>query len=168
MVMIAAAIGGLVKWFGSTRRGDDEEAQGPGDNPIVRAMFRAVNEGDLDGFKSYVANDCRIAINSVEVTRESDLDHGFDLWADAISDARSSDPNIHWELYDELSGKDDGKDKIAIRLVSTMTVDGERQEFEVGGFGIIDDGRLVEWHQTADLETYNQRRQMTGEDAVTD
>jgi hypothetical protein len=41
MVMIAAA----AKWFGSKRGDDDEDVQG--DDPIVRAMFKAVNLGDL-------------------------------------------------------------------------------------------------------------------------
>jgi limonene-1,2-epoxide hydrolase len=168
MVLIAAAIGGIAKWFGSERRGGDDEAQAPGDSPIVRAMFKAVNEGDLAGFKEHVDKNCRIAINSIEVTREGKLDHGIDLWADAINDMRATHPDLHWELYDELSGKDDGKDKIAIRLVSTVTDDGELQEFEVGGFGIVKDEKLVEWHQTADLEIYNQRRQMSGEETLGD
>jgi limonene-1,2-epoxide hydrolase len=166
--MIAAAIGGLVKWFGSARKGGDDEAQGPGDHPVVRAMFGAVNEGDLDGFRPHVHPDCRIAVNSLEITREDGLDHGFDLWADGINDMRAADPSIRWELYDELSGADDGKEKIAVRLVSRITVDGELQEFEVGGFGIVEDDKLIEWHQTADLETYNVRRQMSGEGAVGD
>ena len=31
-------------------------------------------------------------------------------------------------------------------------------EWEVSGFGIVEDGRLSEWHQVADLETCNRRR----------
>lgn len=164
MVMVAAAIGGLAKWFGSKR--EDEDAQEPGDNPIVRALFRAVNEGDLDGLRSHIDDDCRIAVNSIEITREGGLDKGFGLWADGISDIRGAYPDVTWELFDELSGNDDGKHKLAIRLVSKITVGGELQEFEIGGFGIVNDDKLVEWHQTADLETYNERRQMSGEDSV--
>lgn len=166
MVMIATAIGGLVKWYGSRRKSGDDGAQGPGDNPIVKALFRAVNEGDVEGLREYIHQDCRIAINSLEITRDNDLDHGFELWADGINDMHASYPDLRWELYDELSGTDDGKSKIAIRLVSRVTVDGELEEFEVGGFGIVDDGKLREWHQTADLETYNQRRRLSGEDDV--
>lgn len=81
---------------------------------------------------------------------------------------RANYPDIRWELYDELSGKDDDKEKIAVRLVSRVTVDGELQEFEVGGFDTVEDDKLVEWHQTADLETHNQRRRMSGEEAVGD
>jgi hypothetical protein len=165
MVMVAAAIGGLAKWFGS-RRSDDGDPLEQGDNPIVRALFRAVNEGDLDGLRDRIDDNCRIAVNSIEVTREGDLDKGFDLWADGINDMRSTYPDVEWELFDELSGEDDGKQKISIRLVSRITVDGELQEFEIGGFGIVSDAKLTEWHQTADLETYNQRRQMSGEDSL--
>jgi ketosteroid isomerase-like protein len=168
MVMIAAAVGGAVKWFGS-RRGDDHDKQaGQGDDPIVRAMFKAVNDGDLDGFKEYVDSDCRLAINSLEVTRNTNVDRGFDLWADAINDARAAFPDIHWELYDELSGKDDDRHKLAVRFVSTVTVDGEKHEFEVAGFGRVEDGKLTEWHEVADQQTYNRRREQTGEEALGD
>lgn len=168
MVMIAAGVGAAVKWFGSKRNGDDADDDAQGDDPIVRAMFKAINEGDLDGFKKYVADDCRIAINSIDVAREEDLKDGWDLWADALEDARNAFPGIHWELYDELTGKDEGKQKIAIRFVSTVTVDGEQHDFEIGGFGVVEDDKLTEWHQVGDLETYNKRRQATGEDAVGD
>ena len=164
MVMIAAGIGAAVKWFGSKRGDADDDVQG--DDPIVRAMLKAVNEGDLDGFKEHIADDCRIAINSIDVAREENLTNGWDLWADGINDIRTAFPDVHWELYDELTGKDEGKHKIAIRFVSTVTVDGETHDFEVGGFGVVEDEKLTEWHQVADMETYNLRRQQTGEDAL--
>lgn len=164
MVMIAAAVGGLVKWFGSRRSEGDDDAAGPGDDPIVRAMFKAINHGDLDDLEACVDPNCRIGINSLEISRnDGELDRGFDLWADAIDDTRAAFPDVHWELYDELSGKDDDKRKIAVRFVSTLTVDGEQYQLEVAGFGIVEDGKLTEWHQVADQETYDRRRQQTGE-----
>ena len=171
MVMIAAGVGAAVKWFGSKRGDDDDGADGSdgdaqGDDPIVRAMFKAVNEGDLDGLKEHIGDDCRIAVNSTDVAREEDLTNGWDLWADALNDLRDAFPGAHWELYDELTGKDEGKHKIAIRFVSTITVDGQQHDMEVGGFGIVEDEKLTEWHQVADMETYNLRRQQTGEDAL--
>jgi hypothetical protein len=169
MVMIAAGVGAAVKWFGSRRRGDgDDSDDAQGDDPIVRAMFKAVNEGDLDGFKKYIGDDCRIAINSIDAAREEDLTNGWDLWADGINDLRDAFPGANWELYDELTGKDEGKHKIAIRFVSTIKVDGEEHDMEVAGFGVVEDKRLTEWHQVADMETYNQRRTQTGEDALAD
>jgi limonene-1,2-epoxide hydrolase len=163
--MVLIGIGAAaVKWFGSRRGDADDDVQG--DDPIVRAMLKAVNEGDLDGFKEHIDDNCRVAINSSDVAREEELTSGWDLWADGINDIRAAFPDVHWELYDELTGKDEGKHKIAIRFVSTVTADGEAHDFEVAGFGIVDDKKLTEWHQVADLETYNLRRQQTGEAAL--
>ena len=93
MVLVAAGIGAAIKWFGSSRRDAGDDAQG--NDPIVRAMFKAVNEGDLDGFKEHVADDCRIAINSLDVAREEEITDGWKLWEDAINDARDAFPGIH-------------------------------------------------------------------------
>ena len=150
--MIAAGIGAAVKWFGSRRDKADDDTQG--DDPIVRAMFKAFDEGDLDDLKNHVADDCRILIDSIDLAREEHLAAGWGLWADAINDLRDAFPDVHWELYDELTGKDEGHQKIAIRFVSTVNVDGEAQDLEVAGFGMVEDMKLTEWHQVADMETY--------------
>jgi hypothetical protein len=164
MVLVMAA-GAAVKWFGSKRDDAGDDVQG--DAPIVRAMLKAVNEGEIDELKKLIDDDCTIYINSEQVARnEEDLDRGPDLWDDALSDLRAADPNVRWELYDELAAKDEGEHKIAIRLVSTITIDGEKDEFEVACFGIVKDKKLTEWHQVADMETYNRRRAYTGEGEV--
>mgnify|MGYP001812101108 FL=1 len=166
MVMIAAAIGLAAKKFGSKRDDADDDVQG--DDPIVRALFKAMNLGDTDDLMDLVHDDCTITMNSYEVTRnDGKLEKGPSLWADAIADARRTYPDIHWELYDELTGKDEGKQKIAIRFVSSVTVKGKADDWEVSGFGIVEEGTLSEWHQVSDLETYKRRRTATGEDVVT-
>ena len=165
MVMIAAAVGAAVKWFGSTRDDADDDVQG--DDPIVRALFEAVNEGKIDDLKKLIDDGCTIWVNSEQVARnDGSLDHGPDLWDDAISDLRTAHPDVRWELYDELTGKDEGEHKIAIRFVSKVTIDGTQDENEVACFGIVEDKKLTEWHQVTDMENYNQRRADTGEDAV--
>lgn len=165
MVMVAAAVGAAVKWFGSKRRDADDHVQG--DNPIVRAMFKAVNDGEIDDLKKLIDDNCTIWINSEQLSRnDGALTGGPDLWADALSEARTAHPDVHWELYDELTGKDEGKHKIAIRFVSKTTVDGVKDEFEVACVGIVENEKLIEWHQVADQETYDRRRADTGEDAV--
>lgn len=165
MVMIAAAIGLVAKKFGEKREDADDDVQG--DDPIVRALFKAINLGVADDLEELVDDACTVTMNSYEVTRnDGALDHGPALWKDAIDDIRRTYPDLHWELYDELGGKDEGKQKIAIRYVSSATVDGQKDEWEVSGFGIVEDGKLTEWHQVADLETYNTRRAQMGEDAV--
>ena len=165
MVMIAAAVGAAVKWFGNKRNDADDNVQG--DDPIVRAMFKAVNDGEIDDLKKLIDANCTIWVNSVQLARnDGALTEGPDLWDDALNDIRTAHPEVHWELYDELSGKDEGKHKLAIRLVSTITVDGQQEEFEVACFGIVEDKKLIEWHQVADQETYDRRRADTGEAAV--
>lgn len=165
MVMIAAA-GAAVKWFGSRRKGDDD-ATGQGDNTIVKALFKAANHGEFDDLLALVDDACRISINSEELTRnDGALDRGPELFADALGDMRTGAPDVRWELYDELSGKDDDDHKIAIRFVSSSTVDGAKDELEVACWGVVKNDKLTEWHQTADQESYDLRRKRTGEDAV--
>lgn len=165
MVMIAAAVGLAAKWYGSSRKDAGDDVQG--DDPIVRALFRAMNDGEHDDFLALVHDECRITLNSKEVERrDGGLDRGPALWADAFEDIRTSLPDLHWELYDELVGKDDGQQKIAIRLVSTITIDGETEHLEVGAFGIVKDKKLIEWHQVTDYDTYNRRRSRSGEAAI--
>lgn len=165
MVMVVAAFGGIAKWFGSKRGGGDDDADGQGDDPIVKAIFKAFNTGDLDSLRDHIDKDCRVAINSIEVARD-DSDHGFDLWSKGVNQVRDTFPDVHWELYDELSGKDDDKHKIAVRLVSTVTDDGQEQQFELAAFGVVDDKKLTEWHQVADQATYDWRREQTGADPL--
>jgi len=141
-----------------------------GDDPIVRAMFKAVNLGKPDDLHGLVDDSCKIYINSEELTRnDGALDQGPDLWDDAVGDIRQAFPDVHWELYDELAGKDEGKHKIAIRFVSNTHVDGDdddADEFEVACFGIVENKKLTEWHQVADMDAYNRRRAQTGEGAA--
>lgn len=122
MVMIAAGIGAAVKWYGSRRKDGDDGADDEGDDPIVKAMFKAVNRGDFDDFLALVDDDCQVSVNSYEVVRNGELDRGPKLWADALGDIRDASPDVHWDLYDELTGKDDGAHKIAIRYVASSTI----------------------------------------------
>ena len=164
MVMVAA-VGAAVKWFGNRRSDADDEVQG--DDPIVRAMFKAVNEGSIDDFTKLVDDHCTIWVNSEQLARNGNtLIEGPELWDDAFRDLRTAYPDVRWELYDELTGKDEGKQKIAIRYVSTVTVDGDTDEYEVACVGIVENKKLIEWHQVTDLESYNRRRAETGEGTV--
>ena len=166
-MVIIAAVAAATKWYGSRRKGD-EGATGPGDDPIVKALFKAANQGELDDFLGLVADDCRVSVNSYELTRNGTLDRGPKLFADALGDMRAASPDVHWELYDELTGKDEGKHKIAIRFVSRATIDDVEDELEVACWGVVEDDKLTEWHQTADQESYDRRRERTGEDALGD
>ena len=83
------------------------------------------------------------------------------LMLEAINDLRLNLPDIHWELYDELSGKDQGDDKIAIQFSSRCTMDGAEVDFDIAAFGVVQDKKLIEWRQVADLETYEAHRAAT-------
>jgi hypothetical protein len=163
--MIAAAIGLATRWFGAKRSDSDGDVQG--DDPIVRALFKAVNDGEIDDLLELVSDDCRVTLNSRDVSRnDAVVDRGPAIFSDAIGDMRKAFPDVHWELYDELGGKDDGKEKLAVRLVSTLTIDARQEQLEVAAVGIVEDEKLVEWHQVADYESYNRRRMETGESAI--
>lgn len=62
------------------------------------------------------------------------------------------------KLFDELAGKDAGEQKLAIRYSSRSTIDGDDVELSVAGFGILEDDKLIEWRQIADLETFEAHR----------
>ncbi|MGI9595465.1 MAG: nuclear transport factor 2 family protein [Acidimicrobiales bacterium] len=163
MVLISAAVGAAVKWYGSRRDDDEDDVQG--DDPVVRALLRAVNRGELDDLQELVHDDCRIYLNAYELTR-GDLNRGPELWTDAINDLRSAFPDVRWKLYDELAGKDEGKHKIAVRFVSKTNIEGVVTEFPVAAFGVIEKKKLIEWHQVTDVETYNSFRTRTGEERL--
>jgi hypothetical protein len=165
MVMISMAVVAVAKRFFGSERGDEgDDVQG--DDPIVQAMFKAVNLGELDDLEDVVHDDCRITLNSYELTWNSgQLDRGPKLWLEVINDLRRVNPDVRWDLYDEIVGKDEGAHKIAVRFVSTVTLDGEVEELEVAGFGIVEHKKLTEWHEVADMETFNRRRQEAGEAA---
>ena len=159
MALISVAVGAVAaKFFGKKRSDSDEEAQG--DHPIVRAIFLAVNTGEDGDLRDLLHPELRLYMNDYPVP-DPVRDHGPMLILEEINDLRLNLPDIHWELYDELSGKDQGDEKIAIRFSSKCTMDGAEIDFSVAGFGVVQDGKLIEWRQVADLETYEAHRAAT-------
>ena len=156
MALISVAVGAIAaKFFGKERDDADEDAQG--DHPIVRAMFLAVNTGEDGDLRELLHPEFRIYMNDYPVP-DPVRDHGPMLMLEAIHDLRLNLPDIHWELYDELSGKDQGDEKISIRFSSKCTMDGAEVDFSVAGFGVVEDDKLIEWRQVGDLETYEAHR----------
>lgn len=165
MVMITIAAGAVAKkFFGTGRKDSDQEVQG--DHPIVRAMFQAINTGDDDALRDCLDPELRVYINDYPVT-DHVRDHGPMLLLEAMNDLRLNLPDIRWELYDELSGKDDGAEKIAIRFASKSTLGGAETDFSVAGFGVVQDGSLIEWRQVADLETFEAHREAAHRPPIT-
>ena len=156
MVMISIAVGAIAKKFFGKKR-DDAEGDVQGDNAIVRAMFRAVNTGDDADLRERLHPELRVYVNDYPVT-DAVRDHGPLLLVEAVSELRANLPDIRWELYDELAGKDEGKQKLAVRFSSMSTIDGDEVDFSVAGFGVVEDDKLIEWRQVADLATYEVHR----------
>ena len=157
MVMISIAVGAVAaKFFGKKRTDADEDVQG--DHPIVRAMFRAINTGEDNDLRELLHPDLRLYVNDYPVV-DHVRDHGPMLVLEAFNDLRLNLPDIRWELYDELSGKDEGEQKIAIRFSSQSTLDGVEVDFSIAAFGIVRDEQLIEWRQVADLETFESHRE---------
>ena len=155
MVMISLAVGAIATKFFGKKRHDDEGGQG--DHPVVRAMFLAVNTGEGGDLRKLLHPDLRVYLNDYPVLSPG-FDHGPMLILDAIDDLRRTLPDVHWELYDELTGEDQGDEKIAIRFSSTYESSSETIAFSVAGFGLVRDDQLIEWRQVADLDTYETHR----------
>ena len=159
MALISVAVGAIAaRFFGKKRDDADEDAQG--DHPIVRAMFLAVNTGEDGDLRDLLHPELRLYMNDYPVP-DPVRDHGPMLMLEEINDLRLNLPDIHWELYDELSGKDQGDDKIAFRFCSTCMMDGEQVEFSVAAFGVVQDDKLIELRQVGDLEMYEAHRAAT-------
>lgn len=159
MVLIATAIGAAFKYFGDDRDDASDDAQG--DHPIVRALFRAVNTGDFTGVDDLVDEDCEAYANGYRLNSDS-ADRGPDLMVETMKTFRDELDDYAWKLYDEVSGKDDGIEKLAIRFVSSATIDGEHHEVEVAVFARIEDDKITEWREVLDMTLSNQRRQAAG------
>lgn len=156
MVMISIAVGAIAtKFFGKQR--DDSHETVQGEHRIVRAMFRAINTGDHNDLRGCLHPELRVYLNDYPVT-DPVRDHGPMLLLEAMHDLRLNLPDIRWELYDELAGKDEGDEKLAIRFSSKSTLGGEETDFSVAAFGIVKDDLLIEWRQVADLETFEAHR----------
>jgi ketosteroid isomerase-like protein len=158
MVLIATAVGAAFKFFGSDRDDADDDVQG--DHPTVRALFRAVNTGDFTELEDVIHEDCEAYANGYRLKSDS-ADCGPELMIATLKTIREELDDYAWELYDELSGKDDGIEKLAIRFVSSATIGGEHHEVEVAGFATIDD-KLAEWREVLDMTLSNERREAAG------
>jgi ketosteroid isomerase-like protein len=163
MVLIATAVGAAFKFFGSGRDDQDDDAQG--DHPIVRALFGAINTGDFTGVDDVISEECEVYANGYRLESAS-ADRGPDLMIETMKAFREELDDCNWKLYDELSGKDDGIEKIAIRFVSSATIDGKHHEVEVAVFARVEDDKLTEWREVLDMTLSNQRREAAGLPAI--
>lgn len=160
MVLISMAIGFVAtRFFGKDRDDADQDVQG--DLPFVRAAFAAMNEGEFDALRELIDDGCRVYANGHRLQRGS-FDLGPEVIVGTIQAFRDELPDLRWELYDELAGKDDGVAKVAFRFVSSATVDGKVHQVEVAMFIILEDGKAIEWREVLDMTLANERRTAAG------
>lgn len=159
MVLIGAAIGAAFKFFGNDRNDAGDDAQG--DHPIVRALFRAANSRDFSGVDDIIDADCEFFANGFSLQGES-TPSGPDFAAGTLRTVQAELDDYRWQLFDELSGRDDGVEKIAIRFVATATIDGEDDSVEIAAFATIKDDKIIEWREVLDMTLANRRRKAAG------
>lgn len=159
MVITATAIGAAIKFFGRDRKDADDDTQG--DHPIVRRFFGAVNAGDYSEFADVIHEDCEAYANGYRLAVAS-VDHGPDLLVATFRGMAEELPDWKVQLFDEVAGKDDGVEKLAIRFVSSATIDEKYHEVEVAVFARVEDGKLTEWREVLDMTLANERRAASG------
>jgi ketosteroid isomerase-like protein len=160
MVLISMAVGFVAtRFFGRDRPDADQDVQG--DEPFVQAVFRAINGGEFDRLRDMLDDECEVYANGYRlVTQEKD--RGPDVIVDTLRRYRQKLAKIRWELYDEVTGKDDGVKKTAFRFVSYADIDGEAHETEVAVFAVQEHGKVTEWRQVLDLALANKARAAAG------
>lgn len=160
MVLISMAIGFVAaRFFGKNRHDADQDVQG--DDPLVQAVFAAINKGEFDRLRDVLDEECKVYANGYRLTTEA-TDHGPDIIIRTLQRYREELAEIRWELYDEVSGKDNKVDKTAFRFVSYAEVGGEAQETEVAVFAVKEHGRVLEWRQVLDMTIANEARAAAG------
>ena len=160
MVLISIGVGAIAKrFFGKNRNDKDEDVQG--DHPIARALFRAMNSDEFDDLEAVIDDDCEVYANGFRLSRGS-VDHGPELITGSMRAFREELPDVRWKLYDELAGKDNKTDKLALRFVSRATIDGDDHQVEVAAFAILEDDKVTEWREVLDMTLSNERRAASG------
>jgi hypothetical protein len=150
----------LYKAFGHKSDDADENAQG--EHPVTRFMFNAMNTGDFEGVEDIAADDFKAFADGYPLLME-DADQGPALLETLFSNFRDALSDVRWELYDEAVQKQPDKTELlALRFVSTQTLDGESREIEIATFAKVTDKKLTEWRMVVDLTIFNELRNAAG------
>ena len=158
-LLISAAILAIKK---HGDKSDDADDDVQGEHPATRFLFRAANAGDYEGIEDVVDDDFGAYANgyamlSEETDRGPDLLVGlFDYWGQAI-------PDMRWELYDEVSGKQKDKSElVTFRFVATGTIAGAKHDIELAAFVRVIDKKMTEMRLVTDLTIFNEYRAAVG------
>jgi hypothetical protein len=150
----------LYKKFGHKSDDADENAQG--EHPVTRFIFNAMNTGDFEGVEDIVADDFKMFADGYPLLMD-EADQGPALLKALFSNYRDALSDVRWELYDEAVQKQKDKSELlALRFVSSQTLDGKSHEIEIAAFARVTDKRLEEWRMVVDLTIFNELRSAAG------
>ena len=158
-LLISAAILAIKK-HGDKSDDADEDVQGK--HPATRFLFRAANAGDFDDVEDTVDDDFQAYANGYAMLAE-ETDRGPKLLVDLFEYWRKAIPDKRWELYDEVSGKQEDKSElISFRFVATGTIAGAKHDIELAAFVRVIDKKMTEMRLVTDLTIFNEYRAAVG------
>ena len=158
-LLISAAIVAIKK-HGDKNDDADDDVQGK--HPATRLLFRAANAADYDDIEGMVGEDFQAYANGYAMLAE-ETDRGPELLVDLFEYWRKAIPDKRWELYDEVSGKQQDKSElISFRFVATGTIDGTKHDIELAAFVRVIDKKLVEMRLVTDMTIFNEYRAAIG------
>ena len=147
-------------------KADDGEDDVQGQHPITRFVFGAVNGGDFEDTDELVDDEFRAYANGYPMVVVG-ADHGPELLRTAFGYWREALPDMRWELYDEAAQKQEDKSEmLALRFVSTATIEDEARDIEMAGFARVIDRQLVELRLVLDMSVFNDYRRAAGLPAI--
>ena len=158
LLIAAAAL--AMKHFG--HKGDDADEDVQGTHPIARFQFKAANTGDLEDAQDLVAEDFRAYANGYAMLN-SEINQGPDLFVELIDYIREAIPDLHWELYDEVAGRQEDKSELVVlRFVAAGTIAGTKRDIEIASFNRVVDKELAEIRFVTDMTVFNEYRAAIG------
>lgn len=158
--LLIAAAAFAIKKFGNKSDDADEDVQGK--HPATRFLFRAANAGDYDDVEDAVGEDFQAYANGYAMLA-AETDRGPALLVDLFDYWRQAIPDERWELYDEVSGKQEDKSElVSLRFVAGGTIDGTVHDIEIAAFIRVVDKKITEMRLVTDLTIFNEYRAAIG------
>lgn len=144
------------------KKSDDADENAQGTHPVTRFVFKVANTGDFDDIDDMLDDEFRAYANGHPIVAVG-AEHGPELMRAIFGAWREAAPDVRWELYDESAQKQKDKTEVvALRLVSTATIDGEVRETEIATFIRVKDSRMIETRLVTDLTDLNEQREAAG------
>jgi ketosteroid isomerase-like protein len=150
----------IMKKFGS--RSDDADEDVQGSHATTRALFQAADSGGYDDLDGLASEDFRAYANGYPMFAE-EHDQGPELLVGIFDYLRKAVPNVRWELYGEVAGKQpDKSESVAIRFVARGTIEDAEHDIEIAAFVRIVGRQMAELRLVTDLTAFNVYRAAIG------